>query len=54
MSAVISSIAILFAIGVKSAPVYFFNQGKNALKKQDYVKETSKNINTKIKINASI
>ncbi len=38
LAIIISSIAILFAIGVKSAPVYFFNQGKNALKKQDYVK----------------
>lgn len=38
LTVIICSIAILFAIGVKSAPVYFFNQGKIALNKQDYVK----------------
>lgn len=35
---IICSIAILFAIVVKSAPAYYFNTGNTALKKQDYVK----------------
>lgn len=38
LTVILCSIAVLFAICVKTAPVYFFNQGKTALKKQDYVK----------------
>ena len=38
LTIIICSIAILFVIVFKSAPVYFFYQGKSALKKQDYVK----------------
>lgn len=38
LTIIICSIVILFVIVFKSAPVYFFYQGKAALKKQDYVK----------------
>lgn len=38
LTVIICAIAILFAIAVKSAPVFYFNTGKTALKKQDYVK----------------
>lgn len=34
---ILCTAAILFGIAVKTAPVYFFNQGKTALKKQNYV-----------------
>lgn len=34
---IICTLAILYAIGIKCAPAYYFNTGKIALKKQDYV-----------------
>lgn len=37
LTVVICSIAILFAIVVKIAPIYFFNTGKNCLKNKNYV-----------------
>ncbi len=50
LTIIICAAAILFAICVKSAPVYFFNQGKTALKKQDYVK-AHKNLRNAYKFN---
>lgn len=37
LTVIICTIAILFAIVFKSAPVIYYNQGKNYLQKQDYV-----------------